>query len=167
MLPPVLSPKRSSSSVVLGSPSSPLPAIPSAALLTPRSAEMQEMRVLSIGICIDYFTITGLAGDGSNGVVFSATCKVPDHPFPGKPYALKAMYVYGGSTSKNTSKERFEAEFKLLARLRPHPRYTQFHSWCSVSLCPLLPYPRLHCGTLSILYSFWLDKGSCAGYIPA
>lgn len=117
MLPPVRTPRRSASSGVLA----PLVAAATGGL-SPRTAEVREMSVLSIGCGIDNFTITSLLGTGANGAVFGGVCTIPEHPFPGKSYALKVMYVYGGSTSSTATRNHFEAEFKLLGRLERHPR---------------------------------------------
>lgn len=100
---------------------------------TPADAsEAQEERVLKSGVSIDHFTITSLLSSGLCGAVFAAKCAKPDHPAPGKGYTLKAMYIYGGSTSITAMRNEFEAEFKLLSKLEPHP-------WCE----PLLPRFRM------------------------
>ena len=59
-------------------------------------------------------------GRGSNGLVVEAKCIDPQFPFPEKRYAIKMCLNYDKNYTSEVS-NMFVNEFRLLARLDPHP----------------------------------------------
>ena len=81
-------------------------------------ALLKEVKFIGTSKISD-FEVLRVLGRGSNGVVVEAKCIDPQFPFPEKRYAIKMCLNYDKNTSEVSN--MFVNEFRLLARLDPHP----------------------------------------------
>jgi len=79
-------------------------------------------------------------GHGQNGAVFRVTIN-EESGLGDTPFALKCVYNYGNTNTE--SLQQYKHEFRLLARLPPHPNivrfFRQFHARPSPSMLEHLP----------------------------
>ena len=97
---------------------------------------MDEETALSKAGATD-FLISHLISADQHGMVAASYCRVADHPFPNKLYAVKLIFNFTDDDyTSSVLSNHFENEWLLLSSLPPHPHIIKY--WCQfVSVIPM------------------------------